>query len=204
MLRAIKYELKPNSFQREMINKTCGCVRLIYNTMLDKKIKAYEKDKSNLSSYELIKELPQLKKEKEFLKEVPSQALQQAILNLDSAFNNFFKNLKNKEKVGFPKFKKKALNDSFRIPYFCEIDFDKWLITLPKMGQVKIYRGHNKTIEGKIKQYTVKHTNTDRYFISILYETDLERCKCNNGVSVGIDLGIKNFAILSDGKVFEN
>ena len=66
MLRAIKYELKPNAFQREMINKTCGCARLVYNTMLDKKIKAYEEDKTNLSSYELIKELPKLKKKRNF------------------------------------------------------------------------------------------------------------------------------------------
>ena len=140
MLRAIKYELKPNVFQREIINKTCGCCRLVYNTMLDKKIKVYEKDKTNLSSYELIKELPKLKEEKDFLKEVPSQALQQAILNLDSAFTNFFRNSKKKEKVGFPKFKKKGLNDSFRIPCSCVIDFNKWLVKLPKIGNVKIQR----------------------------------------------------------------
>ncbi len=204
MLRAIKYELKPNSSQREIINKTCGCTRLVYNTMLDKKIKAYEKDKTNLSSYELIRELPILKQEKEFLKEVPSQALQQAILNLETAYNNFFRNSKKKEKAGFPKFKKKGINDSFRIPCSCNIDFDKWTITLPKIGIVKIYKGNNKQIQGKIKQYTIKHTNTNRYFISILYETEEIKPKCDNDIPVGIDLGIKNFAILSDGKVFEN
>ena len=204
MLRAIKYELKPNAFQREMINKTCGCCRLVYNTMLDKKIKTYEKDKTNLSPYELIKELPKLKEEKDFLKEIPSQALQQTILNLDSAFTNFFRNSKKKDKTGFPKFKKKGINDSFRIPCSCYIDFDKWLVKLPKIGNVKIYKGSNKQIQGKIKQYTIKRTNTDRYFISILYESEEIKNKCNNGVSVGIDLGIKNFAILSDGKVFEN
>ena len=78
------------------------------------------------------------------------------------------------------------------------------MVTIPKIGKVKIYEGNNKQMQGEIKQYTIKHTNTNRYFIGILYESDLIGFKCNNGVSVGIDLGIKNFTILSDGKIFEN
>ena len=91
MLRAIKYELKPNSSQRELIEKTCGCCRLVYNTMLDRKIQAYKENKKSLSSYELINALVELKKEKDFLKEVPSQSLQQTILNMDSAYEAFLK-----------------------------------------------------------------------------------------------------------------
>ena len=199
MLKAMKLELKPNKKQRTLINKTCGCARLIYNLMLYKKIKLYEATKQSISSYDLIKELPKLKKEKEFLKEVPSQTLQQSILDLDKAYKNFFK-IGNK---GFPKFKKKNINDSYRIPVSCKINYDNWTVKLAKLGDVKVYKGHNKQIKGVIKSYTVKHTSTDRYFISILYETQNKK-KCLNDRAVGIDVGIKTFATLSDGKIFEN
>lgn len=199
MLRAMKLELKPNRKQRTLINKTCGCTRFIYNLMLDKKIKLYEATKQSISSYDLIKELPGLKKEKEFLKEVPSQTLQQSILDLDKAYKNFFK----RGNKGFPKFKKKNINDSYRIPVPCKINYDNWTVKLAKLGEVKVYKGHNKQIKGVIKSYTVKHTSTDRYFISILYETQDKKKYLNNKV-VGIDVGIKTFATLSDGKIFEN
>ena len=148
MLRAIKYELKPNSSQRELIKQTCGCCRLVYNTMLDRKIQAYKKDKTNLSSYELIDKLVELKEEKPFLKDVPSQSLQQAILNMESAYKAFFR-----KHNGFPKFKKKGVNDSFRIPVPCKFDFNKWVVKIAKIGEVKVYQGHNKEIQGKIKSY---------------------------------------------------
>ena len=198
MLRAIKYELKPNSSQRELIKQTCGCCRLVYNTMLDKKIQAYKKDKTNLSSYELINKLVELKKEKAFLKDVPSQSLQQTILNMESAYKAFFR-----KHNGFPKFKKKGVNDSFRIPVPCKFDFNKWVVKIAKIGEVKVYKGHNKEIQGKIKSYTIRHTGADRYFISVLYECE-DKKELNNGKSIGIDLGIKTFATLSDGKIFEN
>ena len=198
MLRAIKYELKPNSSQRELIKQTCGCCRLVYNTMLDRKIQAYKKDKTNLSSYELIDKLVELKEEKPFLKDVPSQSLQQAILNMESAYKAFFR-----KHNGFPKFKKKGVNDSFRIPVPCKFDFNKWVVKIAKIGEVKVYQGHNKEIQGKIKSYTIRHTSTDRYFISVLYECE-DKKELNNGKSIGIDLGIKTFATLSDGKIFEN
>ena len=198
MLRAIKYELKPNQSQRELIKQTCGCCRLVYNAMLDRKMQAYKKDKTSLSAYDLIKTLPDLKEEKPFLKEAPSQSLQQAVLNMESAYKAFFR-----KNGGFPNFKKKGLNDSFRIPVPCGIDFDKWIVKAPKIGNVKIYKGHNKTIRGKIKSYTIKRTSTDRYFISVLYES-ADKEKLNNDKSIGIDLGVKTFAVLSDGTVFEN
>ena len=201
MYKAIKYELKPNKVQRTLINKTCGCTRLIYNLMLAERIKLYEAAKQNISSYDLMKKLTFLKKEDEyqFLKEVSSQALQQSILDLDKAYKNFFR----RGNKGFPKFKKKNINDSFRVPIPCKIDYDKWTVKLAKLGEVKVYKGHNKQIKGIIKSYTVKHTKTDRYFVSILYKTQDKNKKLNNR-AVGIDVGIKTFATLSDGKVFEN
>lgn len=197
MLRAIKYELNPTNTQKEQIKQTCGCCRKVYNTMLDRKISAYKEDGTSLSKYELINQLVELKKELPFLKDAPSQALQQAIFNLDTAYANFFR------KGGFPKFKKKGVKDSFRIPVACVIDYDNWTIKTAKIGAIGFFKGHNKQINGKIKSYTISHTPTDRYFISVLYETE-DRTKLNNNKSVGIDVGIKDFAILSDGKVFEN
>lgn len=90
MFRAIKYELNPTAKQKEQIRQTCGCCRLVYNTMLDRKIKAYEYDKINITVFDLINQIPALKLEKVFLKECPAQALQQAVKNKDSAYKAFF------------------------------------------------------------------------------------------------------------------
>ena len=199
MLRAIKYELNPTKAQKEQIKQTCGCCRKVYNTMLDRKISAYKDGKKKVSTYDLIKELVPLKEELPYLKDVSSQALQQAVMNMGNAFDQFFK----RGNKGYPKFKKKGVRDSFRIPIACAIDYDNWEITIAKIGTVKFFKGHNKQINGNIKSYTISHTPTDRYFISILYET-VDRAKLNNNKSVGIDMGVKDFATLSDGKVFEN
>ena len=202
MLKAIKYELKLNKTQKTFIKKTCGCVRLVYNISLDKKNREYKINGSSISGYDLIKELAVLKSKKEFdfLKEAPSQALQQTILNLDQAFKNFFKN---KQHFGLPRFKKKGVKDSYRIPEPCQVDYAEWKVKVAKLGWIKIYKGHNKQINGTIKSYTISRTSTDRYYISILYEI-ADRVSLNNGKSVGIDLGIKSFAVLSSGEVFEN
>ena len=199
MLRAIKYELNPTKTQKVQIKQTCGCCRLVYNTMLDRKISTYKESGITLSAFDLINQLPQLKSELPFLKDAPSQSLQQAIKNLDSAYANFFR----KGGSGFPKFKKKGVKDSFRIPIACVLDYDNWTVKVAKLGTIRIFKGHNKPINGKIKSYTISRTPTDRYFISVLYET-VDRAKLDNGKSVGVDVGIKDFAVLSDGKVFEN
>ena len=197
MLRAIKYELNPTKAQKTLIRQSCGCCRKVYNVMLDRKISAYKEDGTSLSKYELINQLVELKKELPFLKDAPSQALQQAIFNLDTAYTNFFR------KGGFPKFKKKGVKDSFRIPVACIFDFVDWTVKTAKIGTIRVYKGHNKPISGKIKSYTISCTSTDRYYISVLYET-MDKPKLNNNKSVGIDVGIKDFATLSDGTVFEN
>ena len=199
MLRAIKYELNPTNSQKEQIKRACGCCRLVYNTMLDRRISAYKDRGETISEAELMRQLTKLKYEKEFLKEAPSSALQQAIRNLSTAYSNFFR----KNGSGFPKFKKKGARDSFRIPVACVVKYDNWTVKVAKIGTIRFFKGHNKQINGTIKNYTISRTSTDRYFISILYETP-DRARLNNGKSVGIDVGIKDFATLSDGKVFEN
>lgn len=195
--RAIKYELNPTKSQKERLGRAAGCCRKIYNMMLDRKIEVYKKNNTNLSKYDLIKQLPFLKKDSEYqyLNDVPSQALQQKILDMDTAFTNFFEG-----RTDYPQFKsKKKHKDSFRIPVPCDIDFENWRVKIPKIGLIKIYRGHNKTIDPQtIHSYTISHSATDRFFISILYDAP-ERHKTNNGKAIGIDMGVHDFLISDNG-----
>lgn len=191
MLRAIKYELRPNATQRSLINRTCGCCRFVYNNAL-----AFTRE-NKVSNYVLIKRLPRLKEENEWLKEVPSQALQQSIIDLGKAFSNKWNGHN-----GWPVLHRKGNNESFRIPVSCKIDYSRYRVSIPKLGSVKFYR--DKTIDqSRIHSFTVSRTTTDRYYISILYEAP-DRVPLNNGQAVGIDVGVKSFAVCSDGVVFEN
>lgn len=191
MFRAIKYELRPNATQRLLINRTCGCCRFVYNNAL-----AFARG-NKVSNFDLIKRLPQLKAENDWLKEVPSQALQQSIIDLGNAFRNKWNGHN-----GWPVFHRKGNNESFRIPVPCRIDYSRYRVDIPKLGSVKFYK--DKPIDQtKIRSYTVSRTTTDRYYISILYEAP-DRLPLNNGQAVGIDVGVKSFAVCSDGVVFEN
>jgi len=197
MLKSVKYELKPTKSQVQKLNQGLGNCRFVYNWALDKKIKAYSKDKTFLSCFDLMKELTQIKKEKDFewLNLSGSQQLQQSISNLDKAFSNFFR-----AKKGFPKFKSKHNKQSFRIPQSVKINFDEYKLFIPKVGWVKFFK--DKHIEGTIKFATVSKSTTGRYFVSITFESTQPR-KTGNG-AVGVDLGIKHLAITSDGEIFEN
>lgn len=198
--KAFKYRLFPNSEQQEKLNKTLGCVRFIYNWGLNEKSKAYSTDKTNINCFDLINKVTELKKQEEYnwLKDVHSQTLQMSLRNLDNAFTNFFK-----KKSKFPKFKKKNNNQSFQYPQGIKINEGK--VFLPKIGWVN-YDNH-RNILGEIKTVTVSKTPTGKYFVSILCDTKLltpNKKPININTSVGVDLGIKNFAILSNGKIFEN
>lgn len=197
MLKSIKYELKPTNGQKHMLNQAFGNCRFVYNWALDKKIKAYQEDKKTLSCFDLTKELTQLKKKEEYswLNLAGSQQLQQSISNLDNAFTNFFK-----AKKGFPNFKSKHNKNSFRIPQSVKVDFESYKFFVPKIGWIKYYK--DKPINGTIKFATVSKTPTNRYFVSITFETN-EKPKYGKG-AVGVDLGIKDLAITSDGEIFEN
>ena len=197
MIKSIKYELKPTKPQVQKLNQGLGNCRFVYNWALDRKIKSYSKDKTSLSCFDLMKELTQIKKEEDFewLNLSGSQQLQQSISNLDKAFSNFFRTNK-----GFPKFKSKHKKQSFRIPQDVKVDYENYKFFVPKIGWIKFYK--DKHIEGVIKFATISKTPTNRYFVSITFEAQTKR-KCVEGV-VGIDLGIKDLAITSDGEIFEN
>lgn len=199
MLKAFKYELIPTNTQKSQLTAALGSCRFVYNLALETKNAAYQAGK-NYSCFDLIKQLPELKEANTWLNDTPSQSLQQAISNLDNAFTNFFKG-----RGSFPKFKKKSSRQSFRVPIAVKVDFDNWKVTLPKIGKVSL--NISRTFNGLVKQATISKTPTNRYFISILVETGVEKEKLKaiqEISSVGIDLGIKHFAILSDGRKIDN
>ena len=205
MNKAFKYELDLTVEQKESISKTLGCVRKIYNLMLNDKINHYEQFKENLKVNPTdYKNNPEFS----YLKEVDSQALCSSWTNLMNAFNNFFKYHDSKG-VGFPKFKCKKNKQSYttyNLGNCIRINEDDQTIKIPKIGWVKMF--YHRPIQGKIKHITIERTPSYRYYVSILCElTDSEalqmRLKKINKV-IGIDLGLKEFAVLSDGLRIEN
>lgn len=181
--------------QQEFLIKTFGCVRFIYNKMLNDKIEYYKINKQTLNNTPA-----QYKKDYPWLKEVDSLALANAQLNLQTAYKNFF--IKNNS---FPKFKSKHNNQSYTTNnQGGNIHFsnDNRYITLPKIKNIKVKK--HREIEGKIKSVTVSKTCDNLYFISILTEcNDIDFLpKLNN--AIGVDLGIKEFAIISNGEKIAN
>ena len=195
MLKAYKYRLYPNKEQQEYFAKTFGCVRFIYNRMLSDKIEYYKETKQKLNNTPA-----QYKKEFEWLKEVDSLALANAQMNLQTAYNNFFK----RPDVGFPKFKSKKNN---HYSYTTNNQggniyvSDKY-IKLPKIGLVKVKK--HREFDGLIKSVTVSKVPSGKYFVSVLVDCDNEKEIKQSNNMIGIDLGIKEFAITSDGEMIEN
>jgi putative transposase len=200
ILKTYKYRLYPTNSQQELIEKHFDCTRFIYNLGLEKKIKAYQKDKKKLSCFDLTKEIPLLKKENEWLKEVNAQSLQMSLRNLDNAFGSFFR-----KHSKFPRFKSKKDNKrSFQIPQKLELKENRLFIPKFREGIKCVV---DRKIEGTIKTSTLRKTPTNKYFISILVECDSEfpkKKKIKEKTTVGIDLGIKTFATLSTGEKIDN
>lgn len=203
MLRAYLYELLPTSEQSNQITQMAGSCRFVYNLALETKICAYQSSlKKNISCFELMKQLTDLKEDEKtkWLNNVPSQSLQQAISNLDTAFSNFFRG-----KASFPKFKKKSHKQSFRIPQGIKVDFNNWKVFIPKLKWVEFCR--DRQFKGEIRQATISKTPTNRYFISILVENSKglpKKKPIKESTAIGIDVGLKHFAIFSNGTKIEN
>jgi putative transposase len=199
MFRAYKYRIYPSELQKELIAKHIGSSRFVYNLALETKNTVYLGSKHNLSSFDLIKQLPELKKECEWLKEINSQSLQQSIQNMDIAFKKFFKG------AGFPKFKSKHKGkQSFSIPQNVLLNGNKLVIPKFKEGiDIVLHR----EIKGTIKSATISVTPTSKYFVSILADINIKiptKAPITERTTIGIDLGIKDFAITSEGEVFKN
>ena len=195
MLNVVKVRIYPKDKQKQTLHKTFGSCRLVYNLLLDARIKAYECGDS-LSSYDLIKRLPAMKNSEDgqFLKEVDSTALQQSIINMDKAYQKFFK-----ENAGFPKFKSKHNTMQSYKTLNAKIK-DKRLY-LPKIGLLKM-KGFRE-FEGKLKSASVSF-EAGQYHASLLFDDGVDFVKPkHNGKAVGIDIGVKLFATLSSGEMIK-
>ena len=199
MERAYKYRVYPNKKQQELIQKTFGCVRFVYNYYLNKRKEMYEKDKITFTYNMCSKDLTSLKKELEWLKEPDKDSLQKSLKDLDMAYQKFFK-----EHTGYPKFKtKKDRYKSYRTN--CtnnNIRFENKHIKLPKLGYIKV---RDKQIpQGRILNATISQEPNGHYYCSLCC-TDVEHIKYpKTNQSVGIDLGLVDFATFSDETKIDN
>ena len=200
MLKAYKYRIYPTSEQKLYLAKTFGCTRFIYNQMLADRIKSYEENK-DLDIKAIKYPTPaQYKKEYEWLKEVDSLALANAQMNLDKAYKNFFRD----KSVGFPKFKSKKTN---RFSYTTNnqngtISIEENFVKIPKLkSKIKIVL--HRQFKGLIKSATISKTPSNQYYISILVDTENIQLPKNDN-KIGIDLGLKEFAVCSNGDRFDN
>ena len=213
MLRAIKVRLYPNKEQEQTLNKTLGCYRFIYNHMLALKQEAYKRDKTNLGLCELSKYFHwTLLKDEQYawLKEEHTNVMKQSIRQMLSAYNNFFKQHK-----GFPKFKSKKDKQSALFPINAiskRNTFETRHITLTQpLKNIKfrcsdLYLRRLQKYSKNIRNATLSKTKSGNYFLSILVEmedTELKKFE-HTDKQVGIDIGVKDFVITSDGEVFEN
>ena len=204
--KAYKFRLYPTDDQKVLINKTFGCKRFVYNYYLN-----YFKENKGKFRFDLHKDLPKLKEENEFLKEVDSSVLCSAVDDLCKAFNDYYAKRK-----GYPNFKSKFSRQSYRTSCVrgtykekeysnIEVDLLSRFIKLPKLGKVKIrgYRNRER-IEGKILNATISRETTNKYYVSVVVVVDILIEKAIPTSIVGIDLGIKDLVITSDGVKYSN
>ncbi|WP_370757278.1 RNA-guided endonuclease InsQ/TnpB family protein [Parasutterella sp.] len=193
--RGFKFELRPNGMQIQLMMQFCGCARYVYNRTLSLEKSLYKKDSKHSFKYsEAANRLPGWKKKNPFLKKCHSQVLQQSLKDLDRAYTNFF------EKRGnVPKYKKKYRHDSIRFPQGVELDEVKQQIRLPKIG----WMGYQKSrdIIGTIKNVTVSRRG-EKWDVSIQTEYEVVS-SAPNPSEIGIDMGVKRFATLSNGDFVE-
>lgn len=199
MEKAYKYRIYPNKKQKEIIAKTFGSCRFVYNKYLAKRIEMYEANRETFSYVQCTNDMKQLKSELEWLKEVDSTALQSSLKDLDMAYQKFFK-----KHSGYPKFKSKKTH-RFSYKSKCvngNIQYCGKHIKLPKLGMIKT---KNKLIPlGRILNATVSQEPSGKYYVSLCCtDVDIPTLEKTNN-SIGVDLGIKEFCITSDGEMIEN
>ena len=206
MIQAYRYKILPDAQQKVVLSNFFGCARFIYNWGLNIKTKEYETSKKSVSYNQLAKELTQIKKEERYswLNDVTVESLQQSLRNLETAFSKFFK----KEAEYPQKKKKRKCKDSVKFILNVHFDFNKWIVKLPKIGWVKLCR--NRMFDAnscKTGTCTVSRDACGEYWCSIVVDDKHlapMKAKLEKDNAVGIDLGIKDYAILSDGIKFPN
>ncbi|MBG1245222.1 IS200/IS605 family element transposase accessory protein TnpB [Nostoc sp. NZL] len=202
MQKAFKVTLIPTHNQEVLINKTIGCARYVYNRFLALKKELYASKGKNLNYNACSQQLTILKKEIEWLKEVDKFALQNSLKNLETAYKNFFadlKKIKEKKGVGFPKFKKKhGCKQSYKTNLTNgNIQVIENRLKLPKLGWIKFHK--SLLLTGKLVNVTITRTSSGKYIASILCETEIEKYP-QVAQNIGLDLGIKSYLVTSNGE----
>lgn len=197
IFRTYQFELMPTQEQKVLLDRHFGCIRFVYNHFLDQRKEQYQSDKKSDNYYAQAAKLTDLKKQEEtsWLKEVNSQALQFSLKCLDSAYINFFAG-----RAKFPRFKSKKNKNTFTVPQFSRLEGNNLYMPKFKEGIKAIV---HREVKGEIGKCTLSKTPTGKYFVSILSEEQYEP-KEKTGAVCGIDLGLKDFAITSDGVRFKN
>ena len=209
ILKGYVFRLYPTDKQKELINKTIGCTRFIYNHFLDEKINDYKQTGKSRSCYDQIKELPSLCKVYSWLSEVDSCSLRNSLFNLEDAYKRFF----NKQNEA-PRFKNKDIGNSYKTNNIksaykdksyesIKVDFKNKIITLPKLKEVKFRGYRNKTNIGNIKSAVIRR-QANKYYVSVLVEEPLILPEFIPRSIVGLDLGIKDIIITSYNEKIEN
>ena len=207
VIKGYKYRIYPTKEQEIQLSKTFGSCRFVYNQLLAKKIELYKNEGKSLSKTDCNNYCNrELKKEYLWLKEVDKFALTNSIYNLDNAYQNFFKRLKQGSgELGFPKFKSKRNHYySYKTNFTnnnIKVDFENNRIQLPKLKWIKTKL--HREFSGKILFATVSKTPSNKYYVSFNIECE-HKTKLKNNNKVGIDLGIKDLVITSDGEIFNN
>ena len=203
MEKAYKFRLYPNKAQETLIRKTFGCTRFVYNQTLAARRDAYAAG-NPLSGYDCVKLLPGLKGTYSWLKEVDSTALQTSVLHMDQAYKNFFASLKGKRKVGFPKFKAKHHSRSSYTSKVVgqNIQASDKAVRLPKLGWVKARV--STPVRGRVLHATVSMSRSGKFFVILCCtEVDIPQLS-GTGAVAGLDVGIRDLVITSDGQKFSN
>ena len=205
MLKAIKIRIYPTAEQVDFINKQLGCCRFVYNNCLAFRKDSYQNEHISVSSSEAVKHITSLKKDNEWLKDVHSKVLQQSVRDMNQAYDNFFKRHK-----GFPKFKSKHDNrQSCRFPKDAFIGVRGNRIDLIKVLKdihFKCSRNDERYLnrnQDKVKSITLSKEPNGKFYLSVLIDKPLRQVPQSSSM-VGLDLGIKDFAVTSDGQVIEN
>ena len=199
IFKSYKYRLYPTKEQEIFLLKHFGSVRFVYNYFLNQRKEQYQQTGKSDNYYKQAKSLSELKKQEEYvwLNEINSQTLQSALSNLESAYVNFFSG-----KSQFPRFKKKKQKNSFCVPQFVKIDGNRIIIPkLKKLGGIKFVE--HRQLQGKILYATFSKTPTNKYYVSITVEQDYNS-KNPTKNQIGIDLGIKDLLITSNGQKYQN
>lgn len=196
--KAYKFRIYPSKEQEILIAKTIGCSRFVFNHFLAKWDNTYKATGKGLTYNSCSAQLTQLKKELTWLKEVDSIAIQSSLKNLDDSYSRFFK--KQNDRPHF-KSKKNPVQSYTTKHTNGNIAINDNKIKLPKLGWIRFAK--SREIEGRILNATIRRNPSGKYFVSILVETEVQPLE-KTGSSIGIDVGLKTFATLSDGTPYEN